>query len=50
MDVRGEERRENQKGKESDFLVGADSWGDVGTVLLIQGVVNDRTVLQGHLC
>lgn len=44
LDVRGKGGKEEQI-----FLVGADSRGDVGTVLLIQRVVNNRTVLQGHL-
>lgn len=32
-----------------EILVGSDGGGNVGTVLFIQGGVNDRTVLQGHL-
>lgn len=47
--MRGKEKESERKGK-LIFLVGADSRGDVGTVLLIQGVVNNRTVLQSHLC
>lgn len=46
--VRVEGKRE-EKGCGEIFLVGADGRRDVGTVLLIQRVVNNRAVLQGHL-
>lgn len=47
-----EERERGRRGKEGGeeiFLVGADGRRDMGTVLLIQRVVNNRAVLQGHL-
>lgn len=47
--MREKGRREIQGREEQVFLVGADGRRDVGTVLLIQRVIDNRAVFQGHL-